>query len=66
MLRAVIEPPVTKLGDNRCKKCGGRDRYISNRACVACTKRRARKQTAAKRAAKPTPTPNTDPLEGLI
>jgi hypothetical protein len=64
MLRAVIEPPVTKLGDNRCKKCGGRDRYISNRACVACTKRRARKQTAAKRAAKPTP--NTDPLEGLI
>jgi hypothetical protein len=73
MLPAMNDaPPTVYLGDNRCKNCGGRERYRSSRACVACAVRRAREQTALKRAAaarapkSAEPTPNTDPMDGLI
>jgi len=50
----------TYTPDNRCKRCGTRERYKSNRGCVVCVKR-----SAVKHQQKTKPTP-TDPMEGLL
>jgi hypothetical protein len=61
MSQGVKDPKSRVISDARCHRCGGRERYRSNRGCVTCVKRRA--------ARKLTPTATAavaDPMEGLL
>jgi hypothetical protein len=80
MLPAMNEKPTTFTAENRCKRCGSRERYHSNRACVTCCRERSRKwwkkhgdeynrAWAGRKTRELTPTPEefpTDPMEGLL